>query len=112
MFDAMTDAERAVLGCIEPGRGRAVPVNVIALLTNLPERRVRRIVRGLIDEHGVCIGSSTAPPAGYFLINNPEEIEAAYRRLRHRGISILARAARLRDISVVDVFGQGELVPR
>lgn len=105
----LTSEELTVLSLLGRGRRNARSVRYLASMAAVPEVRLREVVRQLIDEHGVCIGSSTGSPPGYYLIESPEEIDAVYRSLRHRGISILMRAARLKKISLVEVFGQGEL---
>jgi hypothetical protein len=107
-FDLSRD-EQAVLDLIERGRDKARSVRFIASMTGLNERKVRAVVRLLIDGHGACIGSSVGRPPGYYIITDPDEIERHYKELRHRGISILARAAKLKKISINKVFGQGEL---
>jgi len=107
-FD-LTDEERHVLGLLRPGRENARSVRFLAGMLGVSQVRLREIVRGLIEHHGICIGSRTGNPPGYYIITEPEEIEEVYRSLRHRGIMILMRAARLKKISVTEVFGQGEL---
>jgi len=74
------------------------------------EVELRERVRHLIIEHGFCIGSSTGGKnklPGYYLITEEEEIESVYNSLRRRGIKILQRAAKLKKISLEEVFGQG-----
>lgn len=106
----LTKEESLVLSLIQPGRGNARQVNAIAEATGIHWRIVQKIVRRLIDDHGVCIGSTSGVPAGYYLITDPAEIENVYHSLRHRGIQILMRAGKLKKISVSEVFGQGKLL--
>ena len=105
----LTREEQAVLRLLRQGRENARSVRFLAEMVGVSEVRLREIVRHLIEVHGYCIGSRTGRPPGYYLITEPEEIEEVYRSLRHRGISILMRAAKLKKISVEEVFKQGVL---
>jgi hypothetical protein len=105
----LTREELHILRLLEPGRKAARSVRYLASMVGVPETRLRELVRHLIDDHGACIGSRTGSPPGYYVIEDPDEIEEVYRSLRHRGISILMRAARLKKTSLAEVFGQGEL---
>ncbi len=109
-FDFTLSAEEAAVLCkIHIGRDQARQVTLISRETGIHWRRVQQTVKHLIEDHGHCIGTGTKEPFGYYLITEPSEIEAVYLSLRHRAISTLHRAARLKKISVVEVFGQGEL---
>ena len=59
---------------------------------NITERQTRIILRELIDE-GAPIISTLA--GGYYWYNTEEERTSCYKRLRHKGISILVRARRM-----------------
>ena len=107
-FDLIKE-ERDVLRLLRRGRENARSVRFLAEMVGVSEVRLREIVRHLIEHHGYCIGSRTGRPPGYYLITEPDEIEEVYRSLRHRGISILTRAARLKKISLEEVFKQGVL---
>ena len=56
---------------------------------NITERQTRVILRELIDE-GYPILST--PAGGYYWYDTEEERLSCYKRLRHKGISILLRA--------------------
>lgn len=56
---------------------------------NICEREVRRILRELIDEGAPIIST---PAGGYHWYSNEAERLECYKRLRHKGISILLRA--------------------
>lgn len=107
--EELTQEETQILSLLQRGRDNALSVRHLAECVGVTEVRLREMVRHLIDVHGACIGSSTSKPPGYYIITDPEEIDAVYRSLRHRGISILVRAAKLKQISITEVFGQGEL---
>lgn len=89
------------------GRRSARTVSDLSRAASLNERTLRQIVRHLIDEHGFAIGSATVPPCGYYLIDDPLELELHCARMTHRGISILQRVSRIKKNSVTEVFHQG-----
>jgi hypothetical protein len=109
-FDfAMTDEERKLLSCLLRGKANARKVPALAVLTDASEVRVREVVRHLIMDHGILIASSVGAPAGFYIAVTPEEIREATRSLRHRGIAILARAAKLQRSSIEDIFKQSRM---
>ena len=57
--------------------------------SNITERQTRVILRELIDS-GYPILST--PSGGYYWYETEEERKSCYKRLRHKGISILLRA--------------------
>jgi predicted transcriptional regulator len=110
-FDAaeLTHDERLILSLISSGRENARKNDSIAAASGLHWRRVQMIIKHLIEDHNYFIGSSVGNPAGYYMITDEAEINEVYQSLRHRGISTLFRAARLKKISVEAVFNQGVL---
>ena len=105
----LANEERLVLSLLIRGRQNARNVDILAEMTGIHRRHIEKIVKRLIEDRGVCIGSSSGRPSGYYIIENPEEVEEVYKSLRHRGIEILKRAAKLKKISVEEVFGQGRM---
>jgi len=99
--------EQAVYSLLRTGRDNAISVKDITAETGMSDVAVRQIVRHLIMEHGILIGSSVSDPPGYYIPESIDEAVAATRSLRHGGIMILMRAARLQKSSVRLVFGQG-----
>ena len=91
------------------GHGQALQVVAMARLLRTTERAARGIVQGLINIHGLPIGSSVNPPSGYYWITDPDELDRTCRSLRHRGIAILVRASKLKKASLEAVFGQARL---
>lgn len=81
------------------GRASAINQECLADATGLNPRLVRDVITSLIVAHGVPIGSSSAPPHGYFIIATPEEAADAYRMLRGHGLSILQRMAAIGRIA-------------
>jgi len=59
---------------------------------NICERETRKILRELIDEGAPIIST---PAGGYHWYDTEAERESCYKRLRHKGISILVRARRM-----------------
>lgn len=113
--DDLTHEERHILSLLQRGRDNALSVPFLASMTGISQVQLRATVRHLITHHGYCIGSSTGgtnKPPGYYFITEENEIETVYNSLRRRGIKILVRAARLKKISIVEVFGQGEINER
>ena len=101
--------EERIISLLKEGKENARGVHWLASMVGVSDVKLRELVRHLIDEHGYCIGSRTGEPAGYYLITEESEINEVYRSLRHRGISILVRASKLKRISLEEVFGQGSL---
>ncbi|MBI5075609.1 MAG: hypothetical protein HZB62_10660 [Nitrospirae bacterium] len=99
----MTHAETFILHLIQRGKANAIKVPVLEAATNLQGVEVRETIRHLIMEHGVLIASCTH---GFFIAETAEEITEATRSLRHRGIMILMRAAKLQKISIEEIFNQ------
>jgi hypothetical protein len=105
----LTDEERAVYSLLETGRANALSARDIADRTGMSDVRIRQTVRSLVMEHNFLVASVVNPPPGFFLPETADEIINATRSLRHRGIMILVRAARLQKSSLELVFNQGRL---
>ncbi len=97
--------EQAVWDCIKDRRGKGSEVlgTVIASRTGIDYTTVRAIIAHLINHKHKLIGSNSK---GYYIPVAPEEIAEVTRSLRHRGIMILVRAARLQKTSLVEIFQQ------
>ena len=104
----LTQEEHIVWSAIRDrlGRDRALLGPVIAECAGIDYVTVRAIISHLVNFHGYLIASCSR---GYYVPVTPEEIQAATKSLRHRGIMILLRAARLQKNSIEDVFGQAKL---
>ena len=59
---------------------------------NITERQTRIILRELIDDGAPIIST---PAGGYYWYDTEAERTSCYKRLRHKGISILVRARRM-----------------
>ena len=105
----MTPLEKRLWATIERLDGRIIKAGELAEIHDMSDRLIRNYIKCLIEHHGKPIGSRTAKPAGYYLITDPEEREAVYRAWRKRGISILARAAKLRGIPLAEELERVQL---
>lgn len=88
------------------GKSNAIKERTLAAATGLVGTEVRATIRHLVMDHGVLIASCGA---GFFIAETEEEIRAATLSLRHRGIMILMRAAKLQKISIEDIFHQARM---
>ena len=88
------------------GKGAAIQVRDLARMTCIDPRRVRDIVKHLVEGHGDLIGSSIAKPYGYYVPVTTDEVDAVTKQLYHRLVSLAVRISRLKKISVEAVLGQ------
>ena len=110
LFDThFSPGESAIMKLLRPGRDNAISVKALEVETGMGGVEIRQTVRDLIMERGILIGSSVSAPPGYFIPETPDEAITATKSLRHRGIMILMRAARLQRSSVELVFNQARL---
>jgi hypothetical protein len=96
------------------GADNAISVAHICDLCNMNDRKVRMIVKALIEAHGKPIGSTTSSPAGYYVINDDAERKSVQASLYRRAVSILRRARAyesnpIRKGWVSEVVGQLDL---
>lgn len=91
----MTGEEKSITEILTKatGRERAVSVAAIARMTGINERRVRQIVKHLIERHHFPIGSTTTTPSGYYIITDNDERVMVRKSLTGRALSILKRAS-------------------
>lgn len=103
-----SEPESRVLALLREHRGRQAAIGKaeLAQQTGLCERRVRQLIKHLIEEHREPIGSCSGPPAGYFWIDSPAELDLAMHELRTRIIEMAKRMAHLKQNSLADVLGQ------
>lgn len=92
------------------GAAQALPAQTISLQLGMPERRVKMIVKSLIEDFGIPIGGSRQEPVGYFLIVTPDDLEQALRPLRREVVSIGRRMRALTsDQQLGEIFNQVRL---
>ncbi len=81
----------------------------IVAVTGLSDRAVRNIVRDLVIEHGLPIGSCCAcDRPGFFWISDPEELKKAADRHVRFGIVNILRGRRLYRYNKDELIGQVE----
>lgn len=105
----LSSDEEALYGLLRHGRDNAVSVKALEAATGMAGVEIRKIIRRLIMDHGLLIGSSVNSPPGYYIPETADEAITATKSLRHRGIMILMRAAKLQRCSVELVFNQARL---
>jgi hypothetical protein len=88
------------------GKGNEIGGRDIARKTGLEYDRVREVIAHLVTGHHRLIGSNSR---GYYVPVTAQEVSEVTRSLRHRGIMILVRAARLQKTSLEEIFHQGRL---
>lgn len=107
-FDELTHEEQKVWDVVRLYRGKenAIKGSKIAEWTGLEYDYIRSVIAHLINHHGYLIASCSK---GYFIPQTSKEIFEATRSLRHRGIMILVRAAKLTKVSLEEIFRQGRM---
>jgi len=105
----LTEEEFSVFAVLRrrKGKERAIGKKELAKILGMDERMVRRVIKALIEEHGVPVGSDYV--RGYFIVAAPEEVEETYQTLKNHALSILKRAAVLKRISLKRLLGQLEV---
>ncbi|MEM7416815.1 MAG: hypothetical protein AAF389_15015 [Gemmatimonadota bacterium] len=93
-FSKLDKDERAVASLLTTRRGssRAMKVPAIAKAVGLPTRQVQHIVRSLIVDHGIPIGTSMREPYGNYLAVTSEERSAIAKLHRARAEAEMERA--------------------
>ena len=92
------------------GRENAVSMHAIEQQTEIPTRDVQAIVKFLVEERGIAIGTATQRPYGYYLIRSEAELRDNYRHFVRRGVSNLKHARAYNKDSIVGpIVGQLEI---
>ncbi|HDH51243.1 MAG TPA: hypothetical protein ENH31_00465 [Nitrospirae bacterium] len=104
----MDREEQSVWEAVRYHRGKENSVlgPTLAAMTEIDYTKVREIISHLVKRHSCLIASHSK---GYYIPVTAEEVDEATRSLRHRGISILVRAAKLQKTSITDIFNQALL---
>lgn len=89
----MTKEETAIYNIIRGRKGRlsAVTSKKLSLMTGFERRHVRRIIKILIEQHGLPIAASVGSPAGYYFPSSPSEITNYSTFLLHHILSTSLR---------------------
>ena len=88
---------------IRIGAEKAILGTDIAYWTQMDYTHVREVISTLVRKHGYMIASNSR---GYYVPITLDEVRNATRSLRHRGIMILVRAARLEKTSLQKLLQQ------
>lgn len=88
----MTGLELEVLMNIPHGRYNPIRSQQIAFQVDIPERRVRLIIRELVKVYPIA--AATEAPAGYFIAETQDEVNQYAQSLRNR---LIEDAKRRRD---------------
>lgn len=95
-----------VYRCIEQRRGRAAGIlqAELAQLTGFNTRVVRQIIKELIEDYGVLVGSGST---GFYIPVCENEVQHIVRDLCSRAMSILGRMCAIeKNPDVADLVGQ------
>jgi hypothetical protein len=103
-FD-LSHEERMILSALRPGKRSAILGDGISRLTGIQYDDIRAIISRMVNK-GYLIASYSR---GFYIPETESEITEATRSLRHRGIMILMRAARLQKTSVEKIFNQARI---
>jgi len=75
----------------------------------LSDPTFREIVKDMIENYGIAIGATPRHPAGFYLIQNVEELEENIASLMSRAHSIMKRASALKKNTYSDTVEQLKL---
>lgn len=86
------------------GKESAISAAEIVALTGIGDRKMRDIVKTLVEDHGIPIGSC---PAGFFIAVTEKEILGVFRTYLSWAFSLLKRASAFKRNSHLDeILGQ------
>lgn len=94
-WDALSKDERDVLRVLVKHRGKAnaVTVPAVADAVGLNCRRTQKVVKALLEVHGIPMGTSYSHEApGWYVCETEDERKENRQALRGRALSILQRA--------------------
>ena len=101
VWDALSTSHR--------GRGEAITQASLSTVVGMPARSLRRVIKSLIQTHGLPIGSAPDWPAGYFVIETQHELAKTADRYRRQALSLLYREMRLRKMTAHQLARQIEM---
>lgn len=85
------------------GASRGIAARHLAARLDCPERHVRDLVTAARRDGVALCG---VPRAGYYIAENPEELEETCRFLRERALHSLTLESALRKMPLPDLLGQ------
>ncbi|MGA7617019.1 MAG: hypothetical protein WBX15_17750 [Thermoanaerobaculia bacterium] len=93
------------------GRASAISMHAIRRQTGIPTREIQSIVKWLVEERSLPIGTSPARPWGYYWISTEDERRKVRNHFIRRALSTLEHAkAYDRDSIVAPLVGQLKLI--
>ncbi len=104
-----SEEERELWELIKPRTGKESAVSAAELSRNtgIADRRLRDMVKALVEKRGMAICSC---PRGYYIPQTPEEIEETLHMLVSWALSAMKRASRLRrSRKMAQLVGQLEI---
>ncbi len=107
----LSNEEKTVYNIIKmhEGRENAIKSKDVSRGSGLAEVKVRKIVSELVRFHRKRIGSITSNPPGFYIIVDDEDLKKQVVALRHRGLTILNRAAALDHTTIDDQFNRAKV---
>jgi hypothetical protein len=103
----LTKEEAEVIRLLKKGRANAISMTELATLINVSTRRLQDIIKHLIEDHCIFIGSTCGKQHGYWLPTDEEDYRAAVDQLKHRIISLARRIRAIDKQAFQEIFGQG-----
>ncbi len=100
---------RNLLKMYHQGATRAICQADLAAETGINKRRVRSIIKELIEQFGEPIGTLYTSVGGYYWITSKGESDVTCKSITDHCISGLARVAALKGITLREYVGQLEL---
>lgn len=85
------------------GKGKGISATHLAILLDVPERHVRKLVSEVRDE-GIAICGT--PATGYYVASTSEELQETLDFLKNRALHSLHLASRLSNVPLADLVGQ------
>ena len=95
-----------VLSTSHRGRAEAITQAPLAVAVGIPARRLRQIIKSLIQTHGLLVGSTPHSPAGYFAVATPQEAKEVADRYYRGALSLLYRMRRFNDATLHELGNQ------
>lgn len=85
------------------GRANGIKAALLAVKTGMSERTLRSAISALRKAGTAVVGK---PDTGYYLAQNPEELDECCGFLRSRAMHSLVIEARLKNLSMPELMGQ------
>lgn len=85
------------------GRANGIKAALLAVKTGMSERTLRSAISALREAGTAVVGT---PDTGYYLAQNPEELNECCSFLRSRAMHSLQIEARLKRLSMPELMGQ------